>query len=235
MRPFELPETTQVICTNVNTRRELHGSDGVMAFDAGFMLTGPNTLLDLIEPGLREEYYFNAARKKGQKALLADEPLPNLRRPKVPNEGIPWDKGSKSRGYRIQQDWGTNEAVVDLTDAVMYGVKFDCLEGGTVNIYFGIQYNGEELDDNDTLARIVRWQVTRDIHIRLLAPPELLKVSKGYRANRPDTPSGKGASDPDQQELDGGQDGQDDAGDERTDTSTPTGAFLAAGEPAVKH
>lgn len=234
---FELTQPTEVTITNVNGRVELHGEDRVQAVDIAFTLTGPNTLLDMLKPGLREHFYFNAAKKAGQKALLADEPLPNLRHAELPAEGIAFRKGEKWRGYRFQRDYGTQGAVLDFTDAVLSGIKFDCLEGGTVTIYGTIQYNGEELADRDVLGDVISLAVERNIHMVLLAPPELLKVGKGYRANRPDTKPSAGAA-AGQRELGEGGDGDDDdeqADDDREDTSTATGAFLAAGGPAVKH
>lgn len=83
--PFQLELVTQVVVSNANPRRELHGEDKVRAIDLSFSLTGENTLLDLIEPGLREHHYFNKALKDGQEALPGVViPMPNLRYPKLP-------------------------------------------------------------------------------------------------------------------------------------------------------
>lgn len=54
---FELADSTAVTITNANPRRELHGEEKVRAIDISFTLTGENTLLDLLEPGLREHHY----------------------------------------------------------------------------------------------------------------------------------------------------------------------------------
>lgn len=233
-KPFELIAATQILVTNVNARPELHGEERVQAVDIACTLTGPNTLLDLLKEGLREHFYFDASKKAGQRALLADAPLPNLRHPELPAEGIPFKKGEKWRGYRFQQDYGIQEAVLDFTDCVLANMKFDCLEGGTVNLYFTIQYNGDELLDKSVLGDVIGLAVERDVHIKLLAPPELLKVAKGYRANKPDTPAGKAPKNPDQQEL---GDGTTDEGSEggELDPNSPEGAFIATGGPASVH
>lgn len=230
IKPFDLPETTAVACTSINVRREFHGDVTVHAFDLKFRWEGPGTILDRIKPGLRHEYFHDASAKKGQKALLADQPLPNLRRPEVNNEGVAWEKGSKSRGYRFQLDWGIEETAVDLTDAVMYGVTFDCFEGDRAAIEFGVQYNGDELSDANVKSMLLDMLLAKAVHIRLLAPPELLKVAKGYRAGHKDTPQTLGDGNPNQQQL---SDGAQPEGSEGSELGVVEGAFIATGGPAV--
>ena len=70
---FELIEPTKVTITNANPRRELHGEDKVRAIDIAFTLTGENTLLDLLEPGLREHHYCNKAATDDQLDLDGDD------------------------------------------------------------------------------------------------------------------------------------------------------------------
>lgn len=75
--PFELQQVTEVTFTNSNPRSEFHGEDHVRAIDISMTLTGDNTLLDLLEPGLREHEYTNRDLKAGQQPLPDVVPFPN--------------------------------------------------------------------------------------------------------------------------------------------------------------
>lgn len=183
---FQLEKTTQVNCTHANTRTELHGEDRVRAIDLAFSLTGENTLLDLIEPGLRELHFCNNSLKAGQEVLPGVLiPLPNLRYPKLPLS-YHYAKGEKWRGFRFVWDWGTEGAHVDFTDAVLSNLHYELLEGGSCKVYFTVQYNGEELANNDVYGELAGLASMGEIYIQLLAPAEVKHAKKGYRAGQPD-------------------------------------------------
>lgn len=185
---FQLEKPTQILITNANPRRELHGDEKVRAIDIAFSLTGENTLLDLIEPGLREHHYCNNALKSGQETLPdVVIPLPNLRHPKLPTS-YHYAKGEKWRGYRFVWDWGTEENHVDFTDVVLANLHYELSEGGSVTIMGTIQYNGDELENNDVYGELSGLASEGEISAMLLAPAELLPAKKGYRAGKPDTP-----------------------------------------------
>lgn len=206
---FELTEVTQVVITNANPRRELHGDEKVRAIDISFTLKGENTLLDLIEPGLRERFFYNKALVAGQETLPdVIIPLPNLRFPKLPTT-FTYAKGEKWRGYRFIWDWGTEGAHVDFTDVVLASLHGEVFEGGSCTISGTVQYNGDELQDNDVYGELSGLASEGEIYIKLLAPPELVPAKKGYRAGKPDTPAKPTADG--QQELDGEADGEADA------------------------
>ena len=184
---FQLIEPTLVTITNANPRRELHGEDKVRAIDIAFTLTGENTMLDWLEPGLREHHYCNKAAKAGQDELPGvDIPLPNIRHPQLPLS-YNYAKGQKWRGYRFIWDWGIEGDHVDFTDAVLSGLQYELSEGGSVTIKGTIQYNGDELQDNDLFGELSGLAAEGEIHIKLLAPPEIVLAKKGYRAGQPDT------------------------------------------------
>lgn len=209
---FELTEVTQVVITNANPRRELHGDEKVRAIDISFTLKGENTLLDLIQPGLREQFFFNKALKEGQEALPGVViPLPNLRFPKLPTT-FTYAKGEKWRGYRFIWDWGTEGDHVDFTDVVLASLHGEVFEGGSCTISGTLQYNGEELQDNDVYGELSGLASEGEIYIKLLAPFELMAAKKGYRAGKPDTPA-KSADDG-QQTLDEAEPEDGDSDDE---------------------
>jgi hypothetical protein len=226
---FELQAVTQVTVTNANPRRELHGDERVRAIDIAFSLTGENTLLDLIQPGLREHHYFNKALKEGQEVLPGVViPMPNLRFPALP-QTYTFAKGQKWRGYRFIWDWGTEGSHVDFTDAVLSSLHYEVQEGGSVTIGGTIQYNGEELQDNDVYGELSGLASEGEIYIQLLAPSELLPVKKGYRAGKPDTPPSAG-SDDGQGELGDGNDPDTDSDADPIgkEPQTPESALAAA-------
>jgi len=185
---FQLEKPTFITITNANPRRELHGDEKVRAIDIAFSMTGENTLLDMIEPGLREHHYCNNAIKSGQELLPGVAiPLPNLRFPRLPTN-YHYAKGEKWRGFRFVWDWGTEDAHVDFTDVVLANLHYELNEGGSVTIMGTIQYNGEELQDNDVYGELSGLASEGEISVMLLAPAELMPVKKGYRAGKPDTP-----------------------------------------------
>lgn len=220
---FQLEKPTQVVCTNANTRTELHSDERVRAIDLTFCLTGENTLLDLILPGLREHFFCNNALKAGQEVLPGVLiPLPNLRFPKLPLS-FHYAKGERWRGYRWIWDWGTEGAHVDFTDVVLSNIHCELLEGGTSKVQFTTQYNGEELNDNALYGELSGLPSMGEVYIQLLAPAELQHAKKGYRAGKPDAtaPAGGGADD--------GKDLFDPDGSENGPTEqTPEKALAAA-------
>lgn len=237
--PFEIQTVTLVTVTNANPRRELHGEELVRAIDISFCLTGENTLLDLIEPGLREHHYCNKALTAGQETLPdVVIPMPNLRHPKLPLS-YHYAKGEKWRGYRLIRDYGLDEDRFDFTDVVLANLHYEIQDGGTVKIFGSLQYNGEELEDNETYGMLSGLASEGEIHIRLLAPAQLQAAKKGYRAGKPDTPPAP-AGDGSQQELgtDGDDDGETEDGDDGeggTDTRTAEEIFAAESKPAAVH
>jgi hypothetical protein len=184
---FEVPEATAMRCTNANPRREFHGEDPHRAIDLTFALTGENTLLDVIAPGLRSHHYCNRAAEAAQ-ASVPDVaiPLPNLRFPQLPTE-IRWNQ-PKARGYRWIWDWGREQQHVDLSDAVLASLAYTLQEGGSVDVKFTVSYNGDELADNTLYGELCGMASMGDVHVQLLAPPDLVPVKKGWRSGKVDAP-----------------------------------------------
>lgn len=224
---FELPNVTQVTVTNANVRRELHGEEHVRSVDLSMKIQGENTLLDLIEKGLREHHYCNKALQAGQE-VLPDViiPLPNLRHPHLENKQRYGGK-QKLRGYRFVLDYGLGgDSGLDFSDCVLTGIWYELSEGGSVEIGWTVQYNGDELGDDETYGRLAGLATVGECHVQIIAPPVLTLVKgKGYRSGHPDTPASAGGDDDGQQEL---GDGEEEGGGEDLDPSTPEGAFAAA-------
>lgn len=220
--PFQLEAVTAVHFRNANVRPELHGEEHVRAVDISMSIKGENTLLDLIQPGLREHHYCNHALQAGQEALPEVlVPLPNLRFPKLPTK-LSYAKGEKWRGYRFIQDFGLGEeggSNMDFSDCVLASIWYELFEGGSCEIGWTIQYNGDELQDDGLYGRCAGLATLGDGHVQIIAPPTLVLVKgKGYRSGRPDTPQGTDVE------------GQDDLldGDEPDEEDTPEAALARA-------
>lgn len=207
---FQLVEPTQVTITNANPRRELHGEEKVRAIDLAFVLKGDNTLLDLIQSGLREHHFCNQAAEAHQQELPDMLiPLPNLKHPNLPT-AYHYQKGVKLRGYRFVWDYGTQDDYVDFSDAVLANLQYEIFEGGSVEVKGTVQYNGEELQDNILYGELSGLASEEPIFIKLLAPATAQVAKKGYRAGQPDTPPAAD-KDPNQLPLQEGQQTPEDA------------------------
>lgn len=208
---FQLTEATEVNITNANPRREMHGEEKVRAIDLAFNLTGDNSLLDLIQDGLRKHHFCNRAADAQQDSLLPDElaHLPNIRHPNLPT-AYHYQKGVKLRGYRFIWDYGLNEARVDFQDVVLANLQYEIFEGGSVEVKGTIQYNGEELQDNILYGELSGLASEEPIYIKLLAPATAQVAKKGYRAGQPDTQPAP-EKNPDQLGLEDGQQSPEDA------------------------
>lgn len=205
---FELSETTAVVVTNANPRRELHGEEKVRAIDIACSLTTENNILNQLQDGLREHHFCNKAAD-AQQGTLPDVmiPLPNLRFPQLPTT-YHFNKGVKLRGYTFIRDFGTDDERVRFEDAVLSAISYEIFEGGSVKLNFTIQYNGDELQDNELYGDLSGLASEGEIHIRLLKPAELKVAKKGYRAGKPDTQTAP-EKNKDQLELGEGQSPED--------------------------
>jgi hypothetical protein len=191
---FELQTVTKVRFTNSNPRSEFHGEEHVRAIDISMTIEGENTLLDLVEKGLREHHYCNKALQAGQEHLPdVIVPLPNLRYPKLPARTTYGGKKDRARGYRFVIDYGLGEeggSNVDFTDCVLASIWYETLEGGTCKLGFTVQYNGDDLNDDALYGRLSGLATKGEGHIQLIAPPTLVLVKgKGWRSGKADTPA----------------------------------------------
>lgn len=221
MKSFEFPDVTEVLLTNINIRRELHGEDHVIAVDLSMSKTGSNDLLDKYDAKLRQMMYYNAAAEQGQVDVdPAIAILPNMRHPEL-GEKFNWRKGEKYKGYRLVLDYGLGDerSNVDFDDCTVASMRYERKEGGTCTIFWTVQYAGEKLTDE------VRGKLTgltqEKIHMQLLAPA-VLQLGKTGKAAKADA----GGDDEQQEDLIGGDDGEPDA--DELDPDSPEGRLAAS-------
>lgn len=169
---FAFRTTTDVMLTSVNFRKELHGDEHVQAVDLTMGVDVPNTLLDTIQPGLREALYWNQDAEAGQAAIDGvDATLPNLRFPRLNGGKFALDdKKNKLAGYELEVEYGLND--------VRSRMQFDCCkvakrtietkEGGTVHLSWQVQYSGDRLDQ-ETCGKLALLE--QDLIAIVLIPP----------------------------------------------------------------
>ena len=224
MKAFELTNVTEATLTHVNLRKEFHGEEKVQAIDLNFTKEGPNDLLDLIDPALRQALYFNRAAKDGQEDLPEVlQILPDLRLPRLNGQKHKYGGNDKYKGYTFELDYGLgdDESNIVFMDAAAGKFVIETKDGGTVVIGWQVSYAGDSLTD-DAMTRLVRME-GESVFIKLLAPA-VLQLVKGGKTKVADD----GGADGDTDLLGEGEgEGEDDA-DEDTHEAALTRAAAGA-------
>lgn len=193
---FQFPEVTECRITNVNVRREFHGDERVPAFDLTFSKEGSNELLNLIDPDLRTTLYFNAAADQGQAAMpevLAI--LPNLRIPKLNAGKFKYGDKDKWKGFRFVLDYGLGDSQsnIDVADATVQIVEFECKEGGTSIIKWKVSFEADKLSDE--LRGRLTGLTDETVFMQLIASSNVQLVKGKNKAAEEEEGDGKDAGD----------------------------------------
>lgn len=222
---MELTTTTEALLRTLTPRTEKHGDDDVSAVSLGLRITGPNTLLDIVQPGLLDAFYV-APTPDGQEALPGVEMPKTLLRAK----GIESIKlKACHNGWTFTVDRGIDEN----EPMVLGGSKIDKFvltlhDGGTVDIDFMVGTNDIDADEAGWLFS----QLKQPLFIRTSAPKKLDTVidgtvgHPGLAAQRAAEEAGQGSlleeeagdafarlsEDPGEGDPDGADDHQDDEG-----------------------
>lgn len=192
---FELTTPTNALLKTFSPRVEKHGEDEVSAATLGLRIIGANTLLDLLQPGLRTMLY---TAPEGQESLPGVEPSTPLLRAK----GVESVKlAACFEGWTLKIDHGIDER----DPFVIGGSKVDKFvvvpkEGGTVEI--DLRVGSSDIDESE--AGWLYGRQRQDISITLHAPKAPAAAIDGsteaFKADHP------GAADGQADLLDGGQD-----------------------------
>lgn len=147
---------------SVNIRAEMHGEDHVPACDLKFTYTCGNEVLSEFDPSLRSFLY-----KKADSPDLADQAsdpdrLSVLRYPLLG----PLKYAAEFVGHRLQFHWGaTGKNDIKLGDCEVDGFRFDCKDGGSVDLSFRVIAHPAERD----LGRLCTL-VQQTVEISLIEP-----------------------------------------------------------------
>jgi hypothetical protein len=167
---FELTQPTEALLKTFTPRTEKHGDQEVSAASLGLKIAGANTLLDILQPGLRDALYM---------AVEGQDQLPGM----PPNTPLLRVKGVESvklaacfEGWTLKIDRG-----IDADDPfVIGGSKCDKYvvtphQGGSVDIDFRVGSS----DIDETEAGWLYGHQKHDITITLHAPEKPVDAIDG--------------------------------------------------------
>lgn len=189
MHQFQLLTSTAAKLTSLIPRIEKHGEDNVPAISLGLVITGPNTLLDALQPGLREALYKAA---EGQEALPGVEvPTPLLRTRAMERIKL---RLPAMEGWELIVEHGIDEdSAIDLHACKVDAFQVEPFEGGSVELKFRVGTS----DVDETYAGRLAMKLGQEVQIQLRAPQPKAKAIDGsqeaFDADHPD--AGKTAAD----------------------------------------
>ena len=189
MHQFQLLTSTPAKLTSLTPRIEKHGDDNVPAVSLGLTITGPNTLLDALSPGLREALY---KAPEGQETLPGVEGATPLLRSRA-LEGIKL-KLPDMEGWELIVEHGIgDDSAVDLHDCKVDKFKLEPFEGGSVQLSFRVGTS----DVDETYFGCLGMKLGQEVQILLRAPqPKPAAIDgtqEAFDADHPD--AGKDAGD----------------------------------------
>jgi hypothetical protein len=193
---FEITTPTEATLKSVAPRTEKHGDEDVVAVSLGLKITGPNTLLDTVQPGLLDTLYVSPP---GQESLPGVEPARQLLR----TAGIEQvDLKACFEGWTLKIDAGIDG---DTDPIAIGGAKVDRFavvpaQGGTIELHFRV-------GSNDVSAEEMGWlcsHLKQGITIELTAPKKLDTIDGSVEAFQRDHPGAAGADDRQADLLDAG-------------------------------
>lgn len=160
---FEITPQTAATLKTLTPRTEKHGEDDVSAVSLGLSITGPNTLLDALQPGLRDALY----KAKDDEPLL---PGIEATTPLLRSAGIESLKLTpKFEGWTLRID-----ARADEDDPIVLGAckvdKFVVVpkQGGSIELTFRV--GTSDIDESE--AGWLFGHLSQELWITLTAPPK---------------------------------------------------------------
>lgn len=139
---FTLERPTEAILSTFTARTEHHGPDLVSALTLGLAITGPNTILDLLAPGLRDALYMRT--DDAQEALDGVEPpTPKLRTKLL---GLLSIAVPEIIGGTLFVQWGVGEDMA-FGDCRAGKWRIECFDGGSVTLFFKVSTSDVSEDE----------------------------------------------------------------------------------------
>lgn len=179
---FELKTPTTAKLSSLTPRVEKHGEENVPAVSLALTITGPNTLLDLLAPGLRDTLY---------KAVEDQEELPGLEQatPLLRTRALERIKLKvhDMEGYRLVVEHGIgDDTAIDLHDCKVDKWALEPFEGGSVELSFRVGTS----DVDETYLGRLGMKLGQDVQIQLHAPeakPDAIDGTQAaFDADHPD-------------------------------------------------
>lgn len=139
---FQLTTPTEVKLCSMTPRTEKHGDDDVSAVSLGLRIVAPNTLLDIVQPGLRDALYKAV---EGQEQLPGVEPTTPLLRAR----GIEAVKlAACFEGWTLAIDRGIDESdPIKLGGSKIDKFVVEPKEGGSIELTFRV--GSSDIDEGE--------------------------------------------------------------------------------------
>lgn len=178
---FQITETTEAALTAVTNRTEKHGDEDVPAVSLQVSIEAANTLLDCIDPAIRQALY---------KAVEGQDQLPGVE-PSTPvlrcNSFGTLEIDRAHEGWTLEIDQGIDEAEpMTFTGCKVDKFKVDAKQGGSVVLRLRIGTSDVDADRLGALA----MHNGQAIFMRLIAPKPKAEAIDGtqaaFEADHPD-------------------------------------------------
>jgi len=216
---FQLDTFIEATLASVTNRIERHGDEGVPAVSLRLEITAGNTLLDLIDPKIREALYKAV---DGQEDLPGVDPsTPVLRCNSFEKHTLP----TSYEGWTLAVDDG-----IDDTKPMLFGgskvdkFSFECKQGGSIVLSMRV---GTSDVDAEKLGKLAMYN-GQSIWITLKAPENKAEAIDGtqeaFERDHPDATDLFAAGGPEDDERDESEGGETDAwpfDPERANTEAP--------------
>lgn len=179
---FELTDAAAKL-SSVTPRTERHGDDEVFAISLGFKLTTANTILDRLNPTLRDALYKAVEGQEQLPGVEATTPL--LRTRAIDSLSL----GACFEGWTLTVPHGIDEdEPIKLGNARVDKFKVTPHEGGSVDLTFRVGSN----DIDATEAGLLCAKLGQEIDITLTAPvlasgaPVIDGSTEAFKADHPE-------------------------------------------------
>lgn len=224
---FEITEFTEVHLASVTNRIEKHGDEDVPAVSLSVSFTTENTLLDLIDPGLRHAL-FKAKPDAEPELPEMEQTTPVLRCNSIEKLTLT----TMHEGWRLAMDQGIDEtAPLEFGGCKVDKVTVDAHQGGSVTIKMRV---GTSDVDAERLGKLA-VNNGQSIWIKLLKPAKAADVIDGTVGHPGAAAAGDDATDLFAQQHGGPDDGPqlDDDDDEGASPDDDAAAFEAGAVAAL--
>jgi len=178
---FQITTPTEVKLCSMTPRTEKHGDEDVSAVSLSLRVTGPNTMLDILQPGLRDALYKPV---EGQEQLPGVEPSTPLLR----SRGIESVKLTACfEGWTLAIDQGIDESdPIKLGGSKIDKFVVEPRDGGSIELTFRVGSS----DIDETEAGWLFGHLGQPIVVTIAAPeakPAAIDGStEAFQADHPD-------------------------------------------------
>lgn len=178
---FQIQSPTTATLKTLTPRTETHGGEKVSAMSFGLKITGPNTMLDALQPGLRDALYRAV---EGQDQLPGVEPATPLLRSK----GIESVKLKACfEGWTLKIDAG-----IDENDPIAFGsCEVDAFqvvpsEGGIIDLHFRVGTSDIDQDEAGWMFGHLQQEIDITLHAPQVKPDAIDGTGEEFAADHPD-------------------------------------------------